>query len=227
MNLAVVYGFGKARETIQRHLPFWRRFCDDLVLYCPEDDPARIDGVTERLHGRSEWTGPSTIDRVRVGLLESAAKAPDRLLVYEYDSLFWDIPPGLLPPPGAVAAYHRRNKKILKYKAPRYVWFPQIWDGAALQKAVPTLQEPDLSPEHGFSDRFVGWVIHKAGVPVKNIGAAGYSQHTIDSRSVLSAVRAIRKGVCYHHGIKTRPVLARLWQEWRAVHPTQAPDLAF
>lgn len=212
-TIVIVLAHGKAADIVARHLPLWQKQAHEVVFFTPTDDvlPERYwqYGV-----GKSKAYSADTNLRCLAALRFAFATQAKYTLLFEYDSvILGDIPNKYLPPAGGVSApVFFDSSPGKKFLGKFFLHFPQMYTRTGLQKVVQAMDALPADSEGGFTDRYVGLAVERAGIPVLDMNPTGfvYTQNEIDEPKLPAATEAYRKGARWSHGIKTEKVLKAL-----------------
>ena len=122
--------------------------------------------------------------------------------------------------------FHNEDYDVVpgkKFISPIYLHFPHLYTRTALEKMLAVAESGQVSwdAEHGYVDRWLGFLAHKAGVPVLNYRAngLGYSYENISyggrfPHRVDEAAQAVSNGAIFSHGVKDRRTLERIARKY-------------
>ena len=230
--LGVVMSHAKAKENTQRHIPYWFKVCDHILLYTPENQKLKLnDPRIEELEAFGdprEHAGIAISLRTHSALKEALTrKEYDYIILFEYDSLCWGpIPDSAVPPEGSMGCSMFENEPYdviagIKFLSPIYLHFPHLYTRTAVEKMLAAADDGRVrwDAEHGFVDRWLGMLAHVAGVPVLDYRAMnlGYSWENISysgpfPKRVEECVTAVKNGAVFSHGVKDAETLKRISQ---------------
>lgn len=208
--LTIVMAHGAAIQTVERHLPIWSCFSNNIVFVCPEDDAlSPMLGHSVYRVGKKCHHCEHSNSRVKA-CFAIGKNWPGLIILHEYDSIALDLNPAMLPDRKGLSSYKVKNRHTYKYLSPYYPWFPQYWYGEGMKSALAAMLKAPVDCEHGMSDRYIGYAINQAGIPFKDLGAMNFcfGRNTISYERDLSFyVDAIKKGASQFHGVKDGKVL--------------------
>lgn len=211
-TLALVLAHGKAADVVARHLPVWKKQAAQILFFTPVDDPLKDLPAGQYSVGQSKAYSADTNLRCREALRLGALSHFEHVLLIEYDSLiFSDIPEKYLPPPDGVSApvFHNADPK---FKGKFYLHFPQLFTRAGAQATVAAMDALPLDAEHGFTDRYAGLAVEKAGIPVLDLNPTGFvcTHNEIDDKKLPDVLAKYKAGARWSHGVKTEKVFKAL-----------------
>lgn len=215
-TLVIVLAHGRAADVVQRHLPIWRDHGNLVVFFTPVDDPLPdFPGLIQFSRGKSKAYSADTNLRCREALRFAAMCSKFSFtLLFEYDSLVFNAIPAEHSPTvvgvDVVApVFHNADPK---FQGKAYLHFPQFYSAEAVNKVVDAMDAMVLDAEHGFTDRYIGLAVEKAGLHVRDLNPTGfvYTQNEIDTAKLPEALAAYAKGARWSHGIKTAEVFQAL-----------------
>ena len=219
--LGVVLAHSAAAKVVASHLPLWLRTCSKVVVFTPNEQGFHLPGadVFCAVDDGGAYS-PHTSVRCRHALTYSLGLGYPYTMLLEYDAVTWGpIPDHAIPPHGGVAACRWPNEPVSPvpgkvFASPFYLHFPQLYTRLALELVVSAMEDMPADAEHGYTDRFVGLAVHRAGVPVKDWRAMGlcYSWENISRHEhrVVECIHAVANGALFSHGIKDEASLRRI-----------------
>lgn len=216
-TLGIVLSHGGAADACRRHEPLWRKNCAELFYFTPTDSPlerkpAELTLAYQYSLGESKAYSPDTNLRCREALRFAAMTYYEYILLIEWDSLiFAPIPEKYLPKQDGVAApvFHNVDPK---FKGKFYLHFPQLFTRAGAQATVSAMDSLPLEAEFGFTDRYVGLAVEKAGIPVLDLNPTGFvcTHNEIDDKKLPDVLEQYKKGARWSHGVKSEKTLKAL-----------------
>lgn len=219
-TMAVVLAHGKALPAVLRHLPVWRQNAELVVFFTPADDTLDLPGCPQFSTGRSDAYSADTNGRCREALRFASYADIDYVLLIEYDSLvFGEIPLHLYPDAGEVTAPlfrvppgERCPGRPIVFDGSQFIHFPVLMSISACRRVVAAMDEMSTLAEGGLTDRYVGYAIERANVPVRDLWSTGivYTKNIIGAAELPEALAAIAKGARWHHGIKSEDVFEKM-----------------
>lgn len=232
--LGVVLSHLSARDNTIQHVPYWHRVCDRILLYTPVGQRLNLNDprITEyEAFVDSKFHAGDTVNRRIHTALKEALKTDYRyIILFEYDSLCWGpIWDRAVPPEGSMGSclFHNEDYDVIPgkhFESPIYLHFPHLYTRTALEKMLAVAERGEVAwdAEHGYVDRWLGFLAHKAGVPVLNYRAngLGYSYENISyggryPQRVDEAAHAVANGAIFSHGVKDRRTLERIARNGR------------
>lgn len=210
-TLGVVLAHGRAADACRRHDPVWRKLCAEMFFFSPVDDPLPFEARSLNV-GKSKPYSPDTNLRCREALRLASLTYYEYILLIEYDSLiFSDIPEKYLPPADGVSApvFHNVDPK---FKGKFYLHFPQCFTRSGAQATVAAMDAMPLDSELGFTDRYVGLAVEKAGIPVLDLNPTGFvcTHNEIDDAKLPDVLAKYKAGARWSHGVKTEKIFKAL-----------------
>lgn len=214
-TVGLVLAHGKVADVVARHALLWAQQARELFYFTPVDDPLPF---TRRQFsaGKSKAYSADTNIRIREALRFGSLQTCKYVLLIEYDSMiFGDIPVKHLPPAGGVTAPVFHDPNNAKFKGQFFTHFPQLFTRTGAKAVVEAMDNLPEDAELGFSDRYVGYAIAQAGIPVHTLdpytpGGLAFTKNVIDDSNLAETVAAYRAGARWTHGIKTFKVLQAL-----------------
>lgn len=223
--LGVVLAHGDAAPSVRRHLPLWQKVCGEILVVVPEDQCFDLgDGVpvVETVPNGGKYsteTNRRAANALRIA--QGAAKEIPLVMLLEWDSLVWGpIPLHAVPEWGSMAATKfpaepRSPIHPRTFAGSFYLHFPHLYTRLALDLVLGTIdQNIPLDAEHGYTDRFLGLAVEKAGVPVLDWRAKGlsFSWENISAHPerVAACRQAVQRGALFSHGIKDEASLRQI-----------------
>lgn len=212
-HLLTIMAHRGAQPAIDLHMPLWRAHGADIIIFCPEDSPVKMEpGVCVLAMGKAEHHGPESIRRFRFLLnhLEQQ-QGYDSFSIFEYDSFclaghiqnYMPIKPGI--------AGHRfgDNQPNRGFKGEQYFHPPLLLWKMSLEYINRAAMKVDDYAEQSYWDRWLGYVVELAGIPVHDFLKAGegFSRNTIEPPEIVKAVEAQKAGAVFFHGVKTKECL--------------------
>lgn len=222
--LGVVLAHGKARDTVIRHLPYWFKICEKLLVVTPIGQPLNLNNpdVTElQLVADGGSYSTSTNQRCYEALKAGYAVGTPFVMLWEYDSLAWGpVPLGAIPERGSMAAIYWQNERISPihpktFMGNFYLHFPHLYSRQGLELVIGTMESSmNMTEEHGYTDRFLGLAVELSGIPVLNWTGLGlsYSFEDITSHGarIDGCIHAVQNGALFSHGIKSEAGLHKI-----------------
>lgn len=204
MRILAIQTFPGGSAAVRRHYPYYEAAGADKILgittegggcYWPTPDQVVIGPDS---YVRGAHLCQRLIDTIAACLIFG----PKEIIVAEYDTLFFHpipaLPPGLTMNPTGGGGPEFLGKTF--YHGP---WCM----GADTARTVVELGRVMIAQndiEHGWPDRFIGWLAEKHPVPVHSGVFKNYSRNTLDQPEYLAEARAaIAGGAHAVHGVKT------------------------
>jgi hypothetical protein len=206
---------GGVEATVARHLPYWQKYVDDVMFFCPNDkilhlpESREVVAVIPEPASHHDATANRRFKRV-LQMLLCTAKNYDRFILHEYDSLH-------LGPPIFAEGYLGANAYDCPY--PTGGFLAHIFTHPPLTMETDVLirlsAAVDLLPddcENGFWDRMVGLACERNGIPIYDFMShrQGFSKNTIEPGDIFEASAAILFGAVCIHGVKDANTLSRI-----------------
>lgn len=203
-TLLIVHSFPGGNDTFALHYQRYYKRCGAHVIGIGTEDGLCTwpEGCSHADIGRNEYAGRGLIERL-VTTFELCASAPawqTDFCVVEYDTIVLPLP---LHPGGFVT--HVGGHKSQGFKADEYYhtpwWADRQTSAMIADCGRRMLRENDI--EHGFPDRFLGWMFQRFHFP-PIVRAKAYSQNNIahNPRFIAEARQALKDGALFCHGVK-------------------------
>lgn len=210
-STALVLAHGGARDTVLRHQPHWEHLSEQVIYSTPSDDPLRDFHGHQFVWGKSSRYDANTNLRTREALRYAMSLDPEWLWFYEYDAVCFEAPPAKLRNKKSISASRFRNFDD-SFKGSIYLHSPLLIGRDALPALVDAMFSLPDDAELGFGDRYFGLAVDRAGIPVIDTLAAGFSwsMNHIEPKHLGEARKAYRNGARMSHGIKCAEVLGAL-----------------
>ncbi len=222
-----VFAHGDAIETINRHLPIWKAYTDNLLIVSPKDNPCILNEIDCLSIEKKQHNGPHTLSRHLFAMKAALGYNSDVYVFLEYDAIMLRRPE--LRPITQGNLFHerffnRRDEKSIK-QGHCYLHFPWIFPADKLKQFVKYV---DLSVENDTQDRirymhdvWITQKLMKLNMEVHNLlgltlnapngTGEGFSRNSFDTPELVSdAICAVKNGAYALHGIKTKEVLEKI-----------------
>jgi len=211
-RLCVVLAHGGALETVLRHLPYWKRLHDRVIIASPSDDPINLTDEWCFVNGLSGRYDAKTNIRTRELMLFASQMNTMTITFCEYDAILWRWPKeATIMGPNAIMA-SKFISDDRKFIGKFYLHSPIIFSNKSATETVEAMFRLPDDAERGFGDRYFGLACERARVDLIDGHKLGlsYSQNHIQQVHMPDAVDAIKAGACFTHGIKDASTLAAL-----------------
>jgi hypothetical protein len=231
----IIFAHGDAIETINRHLPIWKAYTDNLLIVSPKDNPCIIEGIDCLSIEKRQHHGPHTLARHLFAMKAALGYNSDYYVFLEYDAIMLKR-----PEPRPIIQGNLFNEKIFINKEESgmkgghcFLHFPWIFPADKLKDFV---EKVDLSVENNPVDHknyaHDIWIIQKLmkyGFDVYNLlgysqrssnePIEGYSNNSFDTpERTANAVHYVEQGAYALHGIKTEEVLKQILEAANQTH---------
>ena len=196
-----------AKDTFQRHIPFWLAWGGNVIVFSPDDDKIGIPGHQMIAVGKKGHDGINSIIRFKE-TIDSLLNLPfvDRFIVYEYDSFstsqVWPVEHE------EFGGIFWEDEKESPFTARFYPHPPLFCHWDVLFRVHQELMKLPHNAEQGFWDRVIGLAIQNAGAKIKNLADNGgaFSRNTIHPAH-HPAVRLVGATAQHWHGVKDQNAL--------------------
>ena len=222
-KLCIVLAHGGARETVLRHLPFWAKVSDRVIVCSPSDDPLTLGNDWCFVNGKSSRYDAETNLRTRQALALAVEIGATHTIWCEYDALLWRFPEEAMKMDSnsVMGSVFQSNDR--KFHGKFYLHSPIIFGRQALSRTTVEMFKLPPGAEHGFGDRYFGYAIELAKVNVLDGHKLNlsYSQNHIEANNrkfMVDAIAAMKRGIAFTHGIKDANVLRQMAQAGGLMH---------
>jgi len=230
MNVTtIIFAHGDAIETINRHLPIWKAYTDNLLIVSPKDNPCSIEGIDCLSIGQRQHHGPHTLKRHLFAMKAALGYNSDFYVFLEYDAIMLKKPEPRSIIQGNLfneRVFFERQEEWMK-KGSCFLDFPWIFPADKLKEFVDRVE---LDPNDGVAHDI--WMIRKLmelNMSVHNLlglvpsapngTGEGYSQNSFDDvDKIKNVVHQVKNGAYALHGIKTRDVLIQILEAANKTH---------
>jgi len=223
----IVFAHGDAILTINRHLPIWKAYTDNLLIVSPKDNLVSIQGIDCLSIEKRQHHGPHTLARHLFAMKVALIYKSDFYVFLEYDAIMLRRPEPQLIIQGNLfneQVFNSKREESIK-RGDCFLHFPWIFPSNKLKQFV---EHVDLSVENNPRDyksyAHDIWIIQKLmklNMEVRNLlgltpsapngTGEGYSRNSFDRPEFVSdAIRAVENGAYALHGIKTKEVLEKI-----------------
>jgi len=217
----IVFAHGDAIETINRHLPIWKAYTDNLLIVSPKDNPCILQGIDCLSVDKRQHHGPHTLARHLFAMKAALGYNSDFYVFLEYDALMLKRPEPRPIIQGNLfneRVFFQRQEEWMR-KGSCFLHFPWIFPADKLKEFVDRVE---LDPNDGIAHDI--WIIQKLmdlNMEVHNLlgltpnspngTGEGYSQNSLDTpQRIENAVYQVKNGAYALHGIKTKEVLEQI-----------------
>jgi len=217
----IIFAHGDAIETVNRHLPIWKAYTDNLLIVSPKDNPCILQGIDCLSVDKRQHHGPHTLARHLFAMKAALGYNSDFYVFLEYDAIMLRR-----PEPRPIIQGNLFNERVFNNKQEEwmrqghcFLHFPWIFPADKLKEFVDRVE---LDPnDESVQDK---WLIQKLmdlNMEVHNLLGMtpnsrngigeGFSQNSFDSPQILeNAVHHVKSGAYALHGIKTKEALERI-----------------
>lgn len=220
--LLAIMSYPGGNETLQRHLPYFRRQAPEWIYVISTDNDTQEkppETFAKRLIMRDSYIDGDHLPLRMIETINDLLLAPWNILILaEYDTVFFNRI--RVEAMEHAVAGHRAGGKTWGSKAEAFYHNPWIFHREAAIKFVAEGREaikegicgkkgPDAyGTAEASPDVFFGYVCEKLGLPVQDNLWTQYSQNSFDIPGRLEEAReAVRNGIDVVHGIKTQAEL--------------------
>ena len=222
MNVTtIIFAHGDAIETINRHLPVWKSYTDNLLIISPKDNPCILQGIDCLSIDKRQHHGPHTLARHLFAMKAALGYNSDFYVFLEYDALMLKRPEPRPIIQGNLfneRVFFERQEEFMR-KGSCFLHFPWIFPADKLKEFVDRVE---LDPNDGVAHDI--WLIQKLmdlNMDVHNLlgltpnspngTGEGYSQNSLDTpQRIENAVYQVKSGAYALHGIKTEEALEQI-----------------
>ena len=222
MNITtIIFAHGDAIQTINRHLPIWKAYTDNLLIVSPKDNPCILQGIDCLSVDKRQHHGPHTLARHLFAMKAALGYNSDFYVFLEYDALMLKRPEPRPIIQGNLfneRVFFQRQEEWMR-KGSCFLHFPWIFPADKLKEFVDRVE---LDPNDGIAHDI--WIIQKLmdlNMEVHNLlgltpnspngTGEGYSQNSLDTlKRIENAVYQVKNGAYALHGIKTKEVLEQI-----------------
>lgn len=201
----VVMGHRAVQDTIDRHMPYWRRTGLDILGTNPQDGTIWPADVESMAYGVNAHCGRDSAVRL-LNVFKWIANSPERpfYCVIEYDML---VLKPYIPPSNVVYTHSDVNKEGDRFKHKFYNPPPWIVTNKVAsvihQTGEKLLNYNDF--EEGYNDRFIARILSKSGLFWWAIPNVHHGYFDKDPEAKRKALEAVKAGTCtFLHCVKTQ-----------------------
>lgn len=217
-TLVCIQSYGKARDTVHRHFPFYKKSGCDLLgvntADAPHDWPEGIPtvniGKDAYLNG-TDFLCRRLLETMAYCLREKKFEQYSHFMFVEHDAVFTNKTP--LEKPGLLTPYPGFNPKEWGLNSIWFIHTPYWADRGTCEMIVRTGYEL-LSQgifDKGNPDSFIGSIIEEADIPwthfdkfqTFSVNSGSLSEEPFKGPLRCSVREHIMKGAFYIHGLKT------------------------
>ena len=223
----IIFAHGDAIETVNRHLPIWKAYTDNLLIVSPKDNPCILQGIDCLSVDKRQHHGPHTLARHLFAMKAALGYNSDFYVFLEYDAIMLRR-----PEPRPIIQGNLFNERVFNNKQEEwmrqghcFLHFPWIFPADKLKQFV---EHVDLSVENNpvyhknyAHDIWIAQKLMKHNFAVHNLlglvpsapngTGEGYSQNSFNSPELLENVaNQVKSGAYALHGIKTKEALERI-----------------
>lgn len=219
MTVIAMMVHGAAKETMLRHMPYWKALHQPMIICTPEDNPITLPGINQVFHpGKQQHSGMVALERQK-RVMEMLRGLPgyDWYMVTEYDTLYLGVD---LPPfeRGLSGIRNPNDKPGERFKSRWVLGPPWVMDHDSLCKILQYADQHPEVTEEGCIDRFLPVWAEEAGVPVIQLPHAGLFMNEITPSDYDRMVKICNEGGRFYHGIKTKQCLDLLLNAYESEH---------
>lgn len=214
----VIFAHGDAIETINRHLPIWKAYTDNLLIVSPKDNPCILQSIDCLSIDKRQHHGPHALKRHLFAMKAALGYNSDFYVFLEYDAIMLKRPePRTIVQGNFYEAFYCQDKDKIK-NGKCFIHFPWIFPADKLKEFVDkVVLDPSEKIAHDI------WLIQKLtelNFDVFNLlktqttpngSGEGYSQNSFDTpQQIENAIYQVKNGAYALHGIKTKEVLEQI-----------------